>query len=115
MGGNRFACHPSLQIVLPILSRKMSFPWRRVWATIRPRPALMSVYLTQVIRLLSIETRNKVASSKSIGPVPPLWTLHLERQKARHMSFPPVLLGFAAGFSAMQGSANSKAGFHARY
>jgi hypothetical protein len=58
--------------------QKMSCPWRTGLAP-------MLVYLTQVVRLLSTKTRSKAASSESIGPVPPLWILHLERQKARHV------------------------------
>lgn len=61
-------------------------------------------HLTQVMRLLSIETRNNAASSKLKEPGLPSWTLHSERQSIRHVSFPSIPVGFAAGFLVMEGA-----------
>jgi hypothetical protein len=78
--------------------------WRRVSGNARPRLVRMLGHLTQVMRLLSIETRNNAVSSKLKEPGLASWTLHPERQNARHVSFPPIMVGFAAGFSVLEGA-----------
>jgi len=63
---------------------------------------------------LSIEALNKTASSKSIGPCPAVMDSAFEA-KVRRISFPPRPTGAHSRLLGLQGSVNSKTGFHARY